>query len=242
MISRFLGAIQFLTIVPIRSRTTEPGRSALFFPLVGAALGAAGGLLLQSSRGYIPFTLACLLVLAFWSLLTGGLHDDGFADVADAFRAWRSPEKIHEILKDPRVGAHGAMALVLLTLIRWQALSSITVDPVPALTASLALSRSAIVGLAWISQPAGSGSAMQFSASLTSVTALASIAMGIGFALLPGARAASILVTSTVGISFLARSWFHARIGGVTGDCLGATAQVVETVCLIVFTCQPCIL
>jgi adenosylcobinamide-GDP ribazoletransferase len=240
MIARLLGAIQFLTIIPIHARTAEPGKSALFFPLIGAALGAAGGFMLEAGRGWLPFTLLSLLVLAFWTLITGALHEDGFADVADAFRAWRTPDQIHAILKDSRIGAHAGIALILLTLIRWQALSSVAVHAVPALAAALALSRAAVVALLWITPPAGSGSALSFSSKLTSATALGAIAMGIGFTALTGPVATACLLGSTTAIVLLARAWFMRRIGGVTGDCLGATSQVVETVCLIVLTCRPC--
>jgi len=240
MIARLLGAVQFLTIIPIHRRTVEPGQAALFFPLVGAALGALGGFALDASRGYIPFTLTALMVLAFWTLITGGLHEDGFADVADAFRAWRTPEKIHEILKDPRIGAHGAVALLFLMLIRWQALSSITVEAVPALAASLALSRAAIVALLWAAPPAGSGSAVESSRSLTTPVALAVIAQGVAIAFWPGVHAASWLLAAAVLTVLAARRWFTLRIGGVTGDCLGATSMILETLCLVIFTCRSC--
>src|SRR3954449_4276988 len=117
MIARFLGAVQFLTTLPVRRATASPGRCAVFFPLVGAAMGSAGGLLLYALRNVMPPSLAALLVLSFWALLTGGLHEDGFADVADAFRAGRSREKMFAILKDSRIGAHGALAMILISFI-----------------------------------------------------------------------------------------------------------------------------
>lgn len=240
MIDRLLGAVQFLTIIPVRSSTTEPGRSALFFPVVGALLGAIGGLALEALRGWLPVGISTLLILAFWTLVTGGLHEDGFADVVDAFRAWRSPEKIHEILKDSRIGAHGAIALILLTLIRWQSLTSIVLSPVAALAATLAISRTAIVALVWVTPPAGSGSASRFAANLSTATAVAAVAQGFAFAFLPGPIAASWILGASATVVFLARAWFLRRIGGVTGDCLGATSQVVETICLVLFTCRPC--
>ena len=242
MIGRFLGAVQFLTIVPVRSRTAPPGQSALFFPLVGAALGAAGGLLLEAGRGYVPFTLLALLVLAFWSVITGGLHEDAVADAADAFRAWRPPEKILEILKDSRIGAHGALALILLVAIRWQALGSIAVDAVAGLAAALALGRAAVVALAWSTPPAGSASAVQFSDTLSTPIALAAVFQGIAFAFLPGAHTASFLLGGGAVLTLLARRYFLRRIGGVNGDCLGTTEQIVETWCLVVYTCRPCTL
>lgn len=242
MILRFLGAVQFLTVFPIRRATVSPGQAALFFPVVGAILGLGGGLLLEGARGYVPFSLAALVVLAFWSLSTGGLHEDGFADVADAFRAYRSPEKILTILKDSRVGAHGALALMFLILIRWQALSMIAVDAIPALAAALALGRAAVVALLWSTPAAGHGHADAMSNSLSTSIALLAIAQGIAFALWPGGKHPSLLLGGTTLIVLLARTYFLRRIGGVTGDCLGATEQVVETWCLVVYTCRPCTL
>lgn len=240
MIARLLGAIEYLTIIPVRRKTAEPGQSALFFPFVGAALGALGGLALDAFQGYVPFMIVALLVLAFWTLVTGGLHEDAVADSADAFRSWRSPETIHEILKDSRVGAHGASALILLTLIRWQALSAIAAPAIPALAAALGIGRAAVVALAWISPPAGSGGGLCFANTLTTAVALIAIAQGIALAVLTGSPTASILLGGATCIVLLARKYFQARIGGVTGDCLGVTEQLVETWCFLVFTCQPC--
>ena len=235
---RLLGAIQFLTILPVRGSTAAIGQSALWFPLVGAALGAAGGLILESARGFVPFSLAALLVLCAWALLTGGLHEDGFADVADAFRAGRAPEKIFSILKDSRVGAHGALALVLVSLVRWQALGSIAADPVRSLAAVLAVSRASLVLLAWISPPAGGGLGFEFSRTLTSTTAIAVAIQAIFWSFLSGAG--GLLLWGAGIILLLSKIYFGRRIGGVTGDCLGATLVAVETWGFILLTCQRC--
>jgi adenosylcobinamide-GDP ribazoletransferase len=243
MTRRLLGAIQFLTIVPVRTRTASIGASTLFFPVVGAAIGAGGGLLLETWRGYIPFSLLAFLVLVVWILVSGGLHEDGFARCADAFQASRSAGATFEQLYDRCIGTRGVVGLVLLLVIRWQALSSIAVDPVPALAAALALSRSAAVGLLWSTPPVGNGTAARASETLSTPTALAAIAFGILFVLLlPGGRIASILVGSSTALVLLARAYFIRRMGGVTGHCLGAITVLVETWCLIVYTCQPCTL
>jgi adenosylcobinamide-GDP ribazoletransferase len=238
MIPRILGAIQFLTVIPVHSRTASPGESALFFPLVGAAMGVAGGWMLEVTRGAISWSLVALLVLTAWALLTGGLHEDGFADVADAFRIHRPPEKIFAILKDSRVGAHGALALVLISLVRWQALTSIAAGPVLALAAVLAVSRASMVCLAWIAPPAGGGLGFEFSRTLSSAAAIGALAQAIFWSYFSGA--AVLLLWGTTVIVLCARVYFVRRIGGVTGDCLGATSLLVETWGLVLFTCQRC--
>jgi adenosylcobinamide-GDP ribazoletransferase len=239
MIARLLGAFQFLTIVPVRSSTAAPGQSALFFPFVGAVLGAAGGVLLQALQSFLSPSLAALLVVAFWAVLTGGLHEDGFADVADAFRAGRPREKILSILKDSRIGAHGALALILISIVRWQALSSFAGDPVRSLSAVLAVSRTSLVGLAWISPPAGDGLGFEFSRTLSGATAVAAIVQALFLAYVGGAG--TILFALAILMVLTARKYFVSRIGGVTGDCLGATCLLVETGGLVLFSCQRCI-
>lgn len=241
MIKAFLGAVQYLSIVPIRFQTAEPGRSATFFPLVGAGLGFAGALVLEQLRSEIPFPVAVLLVLAMWVVLTGGLHEDGFADCVDAFRAGRPRHRILEILKDSRVGAHASLALAMSALIRWQALSTIATPLGPALAAVHGLPRAAIVALAWTTPPVGSGSGNALSQSLTTAGALAAIVQGVALAMLCGDKLASILLGGTIVIVLLARQYFMIRIGGFTGDCLGATEHILETFCLLVFTCRSCI-
>lgn len=239
MIARLLGAIQFLTIIPVRRRTASPGECAVFFPLVGAVLGAAGGvLLLYAGYASIPRTLSALLVLVFWAVLTGGLHEDGLADVADAVRAGRSRERILAILKDSRIGAHGALALILITLVRWQMLTAMAAEPIRALTATFAVSRASLAGLAWISAPAGGGLGFQFARSLTTTNVILAILQAILWSYLSGAGTLLIWGASIIVVS--SSAYYHRRIGGVTGDCLGATCLLVETWGLALFTCQRC--
>ncbi|MBL8177256.1 MAG: adenosylcobinamide-GDP ribazoletransferase [Bryobacterales bacterium] len=237
---RLLGAIQFLTVLPIRGRTAPPGRSALFFPLVGAGLGWLAGQWLRMLEPSLGSSLTAVLVLAFLALVTGGLHEDGLADVADALRAHRSREKMTAILKDSRIGVFGALALVYVVAMRWQALTRLPADGVRDLVACLAVSRAALVAQAWVSRPVGDGLGAAFSRDLDSITAVFAIASGVAFAFLPGVAAgAAILVAAGLSTSVLNR-WFDARLGGVNGDCLGATCLVSETFALLFVSCRNC--
>jgi adenosylcobinamide-GDP ribazoletransferase len=238
MTALLLGAIQFLTTLPVRGATASPGRCVVFFPLVGAAIGSAGGLLLYALRNVVTPSLAALLVLSFWAILTGGLHEDGFADVADAFRAGRSREKILAILKDSRIGAHGALALILISLIRWQALTGVAADPVRSLAATLAVSRASLAALAWVSAPAGGGLGFEFSRALTTGAVVAAIVQALFWAYFSGAGVLLVWGASLIVIG--SRAYYSRRIGGVTGDCLGATCLLVETWGFILFSCQRC--
>src|ERR1700757_4289376 len=99
MIGSFVAAVQFLTIIPI-VRPVPCAGAGFFFPLVGASLGAASGAVYLAAMRLFPPSVASLFAVLFLVTITGALHEDGLADVFDAFRAGRSPERIHSILKD----------------------------------------------------------------------------------------------------------------------------------------------
>jgi adenosylcobinamide-GDP ribazoletransferase len=238
MIRRFLGAVQFLTTAPIRGWTAPPGQCVAFFPIVGGAIGYAGALLLMGTRQFVDTSVSAALVLTFWALATGGLHEDGFADVADAFRAGRPRERILAILKDSRIGAHGALALILITLLRWESLSTLAAPPLLSLPATFAVSRGAMVALAWVTPPAGAGLAVEFSKHMNSAAAI--LALLGSFVAACFAPAGLLLAWGAFVIVVLARIFFMHRIAGVNGDCLGATALLVETWGLALYSCPRC--
>jgi adenosylcobinamide-GDP ribazoletransferase len=237
MIRRLGGAIQFLTVLPVRAGAVSLAGSAVFFPLVGAVLGVfASGVYLLLAR-VLPMPLPSMLAVLFLVLATGGLHEDGLADVADAFRARRAPERIFEILKDSRIGTFGALALVFSILVRWQALNTLGVHSTIALIVSEALPRTAFVVLSHVAKPAGSGLGNALGTGLSRNVTLLAATQGIALAFLAGPRLALTLLAGTAAAVWMARSYFHRRIGGVTGDCLGATGQLVECYCLLTFVC-----
>ena len=114
-----LAALQFLTILPIPSRPAKPGTAAWAFPVVGALFGLI-------CAAILPWKLGPILAMIVLAILSGGLHEDGLADVCDAIRKHRTRDRMHQILKDSRIGAHGALALIAMFVFRWQALASLT--------------------------------------------------------------------------------------------------------------------
>ncbi len=237
----FRAAIRFLTIVPVRGGDAPPGRAAAFFPLVGAMLGAAGaGVYLLTAKAF-PVSIAALATVAFWIALSGVLHEDGLADVADAVRAGRSRERIMEILKDSRIGAYGAVAILLSVVARWQALEYLAAPRVvETLIASQAVPRAAMVAMAWCSRPAGSGLGFALASTLSTPRAVVAMALGAAAALLCGWRAGFAMIAGSVLIVQAARAWFHRRLGGVNGDSLGFTEQLIEIFILTMFACGSC--
>src|SRR6185369_1346030 len=192
-------AIRFLTIIPVRGGDAPPGQAAAFFPLVGAMLGAAGAGLFMLASTAFPISIAALATVAFWIAISGVLHEDGMADVADAVRAGRPTERILAILKDSRIGAYGAVAILLSIVARWQALEYLATPRVlETLIAAQAVPRAAMVAMAWCSRPAGSGLGHSLALTLNTPGALAAMAQGAGAALLCGWRPGFAMIAGSV--------------------------------------------
>src|SRR5438270_2791208 len=196
MIGRLLGAIQFLTVLPVPGKTDTPGRSALLFPLVGALIGAFCGLLLELCRRPFGDSLAAFLALSATVFISGALHEDGLADCADALQAGRTREKMLAILKDSRIGVYGAIALILCIAVRWQALTHIQVNAILGLASCVALSRSSLVVLGAITKPVGSGLGGAFSGQLAPATSVLVAVQVVMAACLCGWRGVPMLLSS----------------------------------------------
>jgi adenosylcobinamide-GDP ribazoletransferase len=232
----FLAAVSFLTIIPVNAKSVPPGSAAIFFPIVGAMLGAAGAGIFIAASLALPVSLAALLTVTFWTVISGVLHEDGLADVADAMRAGRTREKMIAILKDSRIGTYGAVAIVLSLAARWQALEHVPAARIlEVCVLAQAVPRAAMVALAWISRPSGDGLGLAFTSTLTTPGALIAIAQGLAASMVLGWRAGMLIVAGAYLIVRGARAYFYKRIGGVNGDCLGATEQLLEIFILVLF-------
>jgi adenosylcobinamide-GDP ribazoletransferase len=142
------------------------------------------------------------------------------------------------ILNDSRIGAHGALALCLSLLLRWQALAHLQGNVWLRLPAAYGLSRASMVLLAAWSRPAGEGLGAAFLRTLPRWAVWVVASQAIGLAALTGSPwAALALLVSMVGVVLLCRSWFHRRLGGTNGDCLGFQCIASEVVTLAVLTC-----
>ncbi len=205
-------------------------RIAWAFPLAGAILGAIGGLAYALAIAlHLPPPLAALWALVVEIGVSGGLHEDGLADSADALGAEASRERRLEILRDSRIGAFGALALILALGIRAVAIAAI--GRVGAVLAALvvagAASRAAMIGVSFLLTPArreGLGAGLGrlppvASAAGVGIAALLALALlGPGGAL-GVALAAAFALLVVAGIA-------ARRLGGYTGDIYGAVAAL----------------
>jgi adenosylcobinamide-GDP ribazoletransferase len=235
-------ALALLTRVPVAHRVRvderDLARGAALFPLVGAALGAlAGGVAAgAAAAGATPLLAGALGVLA-GTLASGALHLDGLADAADALGG-RTPADALRIMRDHRLGAYGASALVLDLLVKAAALGGLASDDgwhalVPALLAG-ALSRTVAAMLAAATPYARApGSvAAGFTTAARRGPALAAVALALAGAALAGAGGAA-QAAAAAAAALLVRRTALRRIGGATGDVLGAAVELAETAALV---------
>lgn len=229
-----LGLLTRLPVIVDMDKATARGAAAVWaYPLVGVILGvilsAAIPLLLMIG---LPGGIVAALVLALSVILTGAMHEDGLADSADGLWGGWTRERRLEIMKDSRIGVYGVCAIGLSLLIRWLALGAIiTVGGYwVALIAVGALSRAGMVVLmAALPHARSSGLSHSVGRPPQGPVWLA-VALACGFAVLMGmVWLIPVAVMGTVLCGLIAR----AKIGGQTGDILGATQQVGEMVMLI---------
>jgi adenosylcobinamide-GDP ribazoletransferase len=228
-------AVGFLTVVPVRLRARQPGdlaRGAVWFPVVGLALGA---LLLAAHsvfRAHWGPALSAGLVVALWAALTGGLHLDGLADSADGLLASAPPERRLEILRDPRRGSFAMVALSLTLILKTAALAEVP-QPAAPLLLGPALARWLLLILARRPRARREGMAVELAAGLTGPTILIAAPAPVLAAIAGGARGLLGLLASG-GVVWAIGAAARKRLGGITGDVLGLSVEAVELAVLLV--------
>lgn len=231
-VSGLLGAIQFLTRVPVRlAAPVEHARVLPWFAAVGALIGLAAGGAAWLASLVLPLTLAGPLGVVVGLLITGAFHEDGLADIADAFGGGWDVEQRLEILKDSRHGTYGVSALVSSIGLRMLAAASMpdAGSMLLAFVVAGAVGRACAVIALQTSRPArqsGLGVEVQRQRAWPATVGVLLVAAPlIGFAAGVGAWVVVLLaVLATGAVVALARR----KIGGLAGDVLGAVEQVVE--------------
>jgi adenosylcobinamide-GDP ribazoletransferase len=230
-----LAGFGLLTRLPIPFAKGRPA-GAWAWPLVGLVVqGLALGLGWVALNLGLTVAVAAVLVLAAQMVLTGALHEDGLADCADGLFGGHDKARRLEIMKDSRIGSYGALALMLAVLARWAALAGLmTLGAWGVILAAGALSRAPMaVLMAVLPNARGSGlSAMVGAPPVLAAAAGAGLALVIALALAGGA---GLLMAGAVGIVAVgAGLTARAKIGGQTGDVLGASAVLAEVAALAV--------
>ena len=231
-------AASFLTRVPFGGHGgdgTELGRALVWVPVIGAAVGAVVGFVYLGALEVWPSSIAASLGVAMGVLLTGAFHEDGLADTADALGGSFDRDGALRIFRDPHHGSYGVLALVLSVTLRIASLASLDgMSGLIVMTIAHSASRAAAIGVLGV-VPAATEGGLGGTYSRHATRPRVAIAVAIGLAatfpfgvwslaVVPAAVASS---ASLAGVSV-------RRIGGITGDVLGAVQQIVEIVILLV--------
>ena len=233
-------AVAFLTRIPVGRWVALEGddvaRGAVAFPLVGAGIGALVGLLVVGLDARLTALVAAGIAVALEAVLTGAIHLDAVADSADGLGA-ESRERALEIMREPTLGAFGVTTLLLDVVVKIAALAAVATGPdaVLAVAAAYALGRTAPLALGWALPYArdsgGSGAALAGSSG--EVSRALGVGLGLGLAVaalgLRGIAVAAAASAAAAVVGLIARR----RLGGVTGDVLGASTELATTVALV---------
>lgn len=231
----FVHALQFLTRLPAPTPSefdpNDLSRSAVWFPVVGLIVGAFVAFGVWAG-GIVSPGVGALMGLVIWVGITGALHLDGLGDVADGLgAAHRDPDRFQEVLRDPHVGAFGVIAMTLQLIAKLVLLAEVPASNAWALAALLLIPAWARWGtqvwsLAVPPLAKGSGERFAWQISKPAVAVQGLILAAVS------AWAAPALLGALIVVPLVAVYW-RARLGGITGDCLGASVEITETLLLL---------
>ncbi len=239
MISRFFFALTFFTRIPAGPLAGDPEsfdlRDAVpFFPLVGLVIGACLIVVDLVSRHLWPPAVTAVLDTVFLLMLTGGLHMDGLADTADGLFSCQPKDRVLDIMKDSRIGAMGAMAMMAALMLKTAGFFSIALAPLSSLERTAvfllipSLSRTGMmIGIHILpyGRESGTGASL-FSRPVGMKDTLCVIPLGVLASVSgwPGVRMVAAFLFGILILFF----WYRKRLGCITGDMLGCQVEVVE--------------
>lgn len=241
----FFTAVQFFTRLPVPAwvghSAQQLDQSARFFPAVGLLVGAIAALTLWLAALALPLSLAVAISMVASILVTGAFHEDGLSDFVDGMGGGYTPEKILAIMKDSHTGAYGVIALVLALLGKYQLLLALCNNHSLLMVSAILLSAHALSRLMAVSimfshsyvrhdDSARAKPAAQSLSPASYTVALLTGALALGLLIAAGISASSLLIA--FACAFLLRTYLallmFKKIGGYTGDCLGAVQQLTE--------------
>jgi len=230
----FFAALGYFTRVPIARATVFDPRdlagAAQYFPLIGAFVGIAGALVYLIALRVFPPAVAVLLSMAATLLLTGALHEDGLADCCDGLGGGATREDALRIMRDPRLGAFGAIGLMMALVLKWQTLAAL--PPATAawtMVGAHAASRALAVSyLATHDYAREDGKAKRVAQPMSPRSLAVACAFGLPWLFVPDWRAGACALAVALGLRWVLGRYFVRRLGGYTGDCLGFAQQIFE--------------
>ncbi|MFM2482195.1 adenosylcobinamide-GDP ribazoletransferase [Celerinatantimonas sp. YJH-8] len=238
-------AFAFFSRIPVPQWVTfgadAQQHASRYFPLVGWVLAGLLALLWYVGSFLWPTLVVVILVMAAGVWLTGGFHEDGFADCCDGFGGGYHKDQILTIMKDSRLGTYGVLGSILLILLKLALLSQLSWT---ALLISYPFSRVMpvwMMALMTYARVDGSGKAGGVSRGINGLdVGIATVTGLLSYLLLPSFDVAfvSCMIGVPVGITYLFSRYLQRQIGGFTGDCLGAAQQLAEVSIYLVLGAQ----
>ncbi|WOE40019.1 adenosylcobinamide-GDP ribazoletransferase [Acinetobacter chinensis] len=236
----FLIALQFLTVFPVQLKQMpshrQNGQSLLFYPVIGLLTG----LLLFSVASVLhalPVVLLTTIILVLWIWLTGGLHLDGLADTADAWvGGFGDKERTLKIMKDPACGPIGVLSLLIICLLKWSALylllqkqfyTALILFPVLGRLAPLFL----FLTTDYVRKQGLGSSIAEYIPKYWAMLIFTVSLLACGFFVWSGLLTAVVFIATLIYLRFK----FIQRIGGITGDTVGAAIEITEMSSLLAF-------
>ena len=242
-LARLCTALRFLTLLPVSWRAADDlhqfKKCLVFFPVVGALIGAVGWLGTQMLLLFFPQQVVAVFALMYLAFISGFLHLDGLSDSADGLLSSRPREDCLRIMKDSRAGAMGVVVVVCVLLTKYSALSAMAPQTLCLAIFLMPLAgRSAILfsmaTLPYARQEGGLGSLFYSDSSKT-----AALAALLALVILLAVFAPSMLIIIIVAVlatTIIFGRWCRNRLGGATGDTLGAVCELAEMITAVAFT------
>jgi adenosylcobinamide-GDP ribazoletransferase len=237
-LSIFLNAILYFTRIPVPVKVEYSeeimNRSMRYFPFVGWVMGAVGAGVYWGLSFIVPEALALLLSMLATIFVSGAFHEDGFADFCDGFGGGYTKEKVLDIMKDSRIGTYGSIGLMGILATKFTSLYSIHDLSVPLiLLAGHSLSRLMPVLLIYTSVYARKDDSSKSRAIAHKgryYDFLMALFFGLALQVLMPLAFVACIIPVLLAVTFVFRAYTNKRLGGYTGDCLGALQQIVEVV------------
>jgi adenosylcobinamide-GDP ribazoletransferase len=242
-INLLLTAIQFYTRIPVKLDLNysdeKLNHATRYFPTVGLIVGGLAALLVLGTVKILPDTVVVILSMALTILLTGAFHEDGFADFCDGFGGGYSREKIISIMKDSRIGAFGTIGIVAILLVKFTILSEINATKLPFIfLAAHAASRLMPVLVIYTSNYVRDDETSKIKPigkKGRDSDLLIAIMFGLGSLFFLHWKFALAAIPLVIIVPFVFRSYIIKKIGGYTGDTLGALQQIGEVSIYLLF-------
>lgn len=238
-IGHFLVAVTFLTRLPLLGGLDHfegrLARAARYFPLAGVLIGAIAGVVFFLASAVLSSTVAAGLAVVAAIAITGALHEDGLADTCDGLGGGQDSEKMLDIMRDSRIGTYGSIGLIMSIGLRWIALSDLNAaNGLVVLVVAHSVSRSMLPPVLTSTNYARSqGLALSIAGGVRSSEALVAVLLALAVAmtagLMPGLIAMAVSIVAAVSMFAIVMR----RLGGYTGDTLGAIQQISEIAILI---------